>query len=137
MRTSGVVLLAALVLPLAATAQSPMQSAGSSAGAVKVPAYITRAMNNPARVSDNKTNVMQNDADRKMAAVLTFTGVKPGDTVLELAPGSGYWTSVFSLIVGPKGHVYTVWPDEMAKFSAKSFDRWQGLVKESAYSNVS
>lgn len=135
MRKSTCALLGLLLVPLAAVAQSPAPEASS--GSMKIPAYITRAMNNPARVSDNKTNLMQNDADRKMATVLAFTGVKPGDKVLELVPGSGYWTSVFSLIVGPKGHVYTVWPDEMAKFSAKSFDKWQGVVKESTYSNVS
>jgi predicted methyltransferase len=38
--------------------------------------------------------------------------------VLELIPGSGYFTRVFSAIVGPKGHVYVVWPNEYAKEDA-------------------
>ena len=131
MRCSGYALTAALLLPLAATAQ-PTGSAPTSSGAVNVPAYITRAINDPARAADRK-----DDVRRKMADVMTFTGVKPGDKVLELVPGTGYWTRVFSQIVGSEGHVYTVWPNEMMKFSAKSFGKWQGLVKTPHYANVS
>ena len=121
-------LLGALLLPLAAAAQS---SAASGSADVKVPAYITKAINDPARAADKK-----DDARRKIAEVMAFSGVKPGDKVVELDPGSGYWTRVFSRIVGQEGHVYTVWPDEMAKFSAKSFANWQGLTKDT-YKNVS
>ncbi|HKT41350.1 MAG TPA: methyltransferase, partial [Rhodanobacteraceae bacterium] len=128
MRTLGFTLLVALGLPLAAIAQS---SAPAASGSARVPAYITRAIDDPARAADRK-----DDARRKIADVMAFAGVKPGDKVLELVPSSGYWTRVFSRIVGPDGHVYTVWPDEMAKFSAKSFANWQGLVK-STYTNVS
>src|SRR6185312_11496727 len=124
MRTLGFTLLAALVLPLAAVAQSSAPAVSGS-GAMKIPAYVTKAINDPARAADKK-----DDARRKTADVMAFTGVKPGDKVLELVPGSGYWTRVFSRIVGSNGHVYTVWPDEMAKFSAKSFANWQGLVKK-------
>jgi predicted methyltransferase len=69
-----------------------------------------------------------------MAAVMTFTGVEPGDKVLELVPGSGYWTRMFSAIVGPEGHVYTVWPDE---FANESYANWQKLVATPHYANVS
>jgi len=131
MRTPSLVLLAAVMLPLAANAQSSAPSSAASMQTAKIPAYITRALNDPARAADKK-----DDARRKIADVMAFAGVKPGDKVLELVPGSGYWTRVFSRIVGSKGHVYTVWPDEMAKYSAKSFADWQGLVKET-YTNVS
>lgn len=126
MRKPGYALIALLWLPLAATAQ-PTPPASSTT----VPAYVEKAINDPARAADRK-----DDARRKMAQVMTFAGVKPGDKVLELVPGSGYWTRVFSRIVGPDGHVYTVWPDEMAKYSAKSFANWQDLVKNT-YTNVS
>lgn len=132
MRTTGsIILLAALALPFAAIAQSGPDASTPAASAAKIPAYVTQAINDPARAADRK-----DDARRKIADVMAFAGVKPGDKVLELDPGSGYWTRVFSRIVGPEGHVYTVWPDEMAKYSAKSFADWQGLVK-STYSNVS
>jgi len=130
MRTLGFTLLVALALPLAAVAQSSA-SAASGSSTARVPAYITHAINDPARAADKK-----DDARRKMAEVMAFTGVRPGDKVVELDPGSGYWTRVFSRIVGASGHVYTVWPNETAKFSAKSFANWQGLVKDT-YKNVS
>ena len=131
MRNPTLVLLAALALPLAANAQSAAPSSTSATQAANVPAYVTKAIDDPARAADRK-----DDARRQIAAVMTFAGVKPGDKVLELDPGSGYWTRVFSRIVGPNGHVYTVWPDEMAKYSEKSFANWQGLVKDT-YKNVS
>jgi predicted methyltransferase len=130
MRISACALTGALLLPLVAVAQSSAPAASGSSAA-QIPAYITSAMNDPARAADRK-----DDARRKMADVMAFTGVKPGDKVLELVPGSGYWTRVFSRIVGPQGHVYTVWPNETAKFSAKSFANWQELAK-STYTNVS
>ena len=131
MRNPSLVLLAALAVPLAANAQSSAPPSMTAAHAANVPAFVTKAIDDPARATDKK-----DDARREIAAVVTFTGVKPGDKVLELDPGSGYWTRVFSRIVGANGHVYTVWPDEMAKYSAKSFANWQGLVK-GTYKNVS
>jgi predicted methyltransferase len=46
------------------------------------------------------------DADRKPAEVVAFAGVKPGQTVAELAPGGGYFTRILSAAVGPNGIVY-------------------------------
>ena len=48
------------------------------------------------------------DAARKPAEMLEFAGVKPGQTVVDLIPGGGYFTRVFSKAVGPKGVVYAV-----------------------------
>lgn len=121
--------LTCLALPLAAQAQSQPASAASSPA---VPAYVTAAINDPARADDKA-----DDARRQMAAVMTFTGVKPGDTVIELVPGSGYWTRVFSQIVGPEGHVYTVWPEQMLKYSKKSLAQWKKLSATPHYANVS
>ena len=96
-----------------------------------VPAYVTAALNDPARKEDSA-----DDARRQLAAVVTFAGVKPGQKVVELVPGQGYWTRAFSNIVGANGHVYTVWPDGMQKYAAKSLATWQGLVTKAPYTNV-
>jgi predicted methyltransferase len=48
------------------------------------------------------------DAARKPAEMLEFAGVKPGDTIVDLIPGGGYFTRIFSKAVGPKGTVYAV-----------------------------
>lgn len=128
MHKLGYALIAGLLLPLAGTAHTT----APAADAKTAHSYITKAINDPARAADKK-----DDARRKMTAVMTFAGVKPGDKVLELVPGTGYWTRVFSRIVGSKGHVYTVWPNEMAKFSTKSLAKWQDLAKPPHYANVS
>jgi predicted methyltransferase len=47
------------------------------------------------------------DAMRKPAETIAFAGVKPGDKVAELNPGGGYFTRIFSKLVGANGKVYT------------------------------
>ena len=60
---------------------------------------------------------VKRDGDRKTAETLAFTGVKPGDKVMDLVPGAGYFTKLFVDVVGPKGHVYSVYPAELAKIA--------------------
>ncbi|HEY2395637.1 MAG TPA: methyltransferase [Rudaea sp.] len=119
-------ILIVLAVPFAASTAVAAESKGAA------PAYIAAAMNDPARKED-----AANDSRRHAAAVIAFTKVRPGEKVLELIPGSGYWTRIFSGAVGPKGHVYTVWPKEMEKYAAKSLANWQELVKKPPYTNVS
>lgn len=114
----------ALVAPLAVAAAKETKGAAS--------ADISAALNAAARKED-----AANDERRKAAEIMAFAKVKPGQKVLELVPGSGYWTRIFSAIVGPKGHVYTIWPHEMDKYAAKSIANWQELVKQPPYTNVS
>jgi predicted methyltransferase len=47
------------------------------------------------------------DELRKPAETIAFAGVKPGDKVAELNPGGGYFTRIFSKLVGANGKVYT------------------------------
>jgi predicted methyltransferase len=50
------------------------------------------------------------DAARKPAEMLAFAGVKPGDKVVDFIPGGGYFTRIFSVAVGPSGHVFAAAP---------------------------
>lgn len=126
MRHAMLALLLTLPLPAVATAQVADLHSGA------ITAAVQKGVDDPARAADR-----HEDARRKLALVMTFAEVKPGQNVLELVPGSGYWTRAFSAIVGPTGHVYTVWPDEMGKYSAKSLANWQKLVATPHYANVS
>ena len=65
------------------------------------PAYIRSAIESPARPAEQKAR----DANRKPAQLLTMSGIKPGDHVVEFASFGQYFTSFLSDIVGPKGHV--------------------------------
>jgi predicted methyltransferase len=126
MRQTVLAVLLALALPTVALAQVSNMHGGAITVAVQ------KAVNDPARAAD-KTN----DARRKVALVMTFAEVKPGQKVVELIPGSGYFTRVFSAIVGPQGHVYTVWPNEYAKEDADDVAGSQKLATDPHYANVS
>ncbi|MBF5041663.1 class I SAM-dependent methyltransferase [Aggregicoccus sp. 17bor-14] len=102
----------------------------ASAWAAPPPA-IAKAAKDPARAEDAK-----NDARRKGPELLAFSGVKPGDTVLELIPGGGYFTRLFSKVVGPKGKVYAVWPSEYDKESHPDSDKMRALAKEPGFGNL-
>ena len=67
------------------------------------PDRIAAAIANPDRPTDYRRLM---DPIREPAKTLAFSGVKPGMTVGEFYPGGGYFTTMISDIVGPKGHVY-------------------------------
>jgi predicted methyltransferase len=55
--------------------------------------------------SDRPAADRARDADRKPAEVLAFFGVEPGDRVVELMAGRGWYTEVLGRLVGPDGVV--------------------------------
>lgn len=70
---------------------------------------IAAAVADPARPATDT----HRDADRKPAETLAFTGVKPGEVVADYAAGQGYFTRLFSDVVGSQGHVYASVPSEL------------------------
>jgi predicted methyltransferase len=76
-------------------------------------ANVVAAIADPGRTQEDRDR----DAARKPEEMLVFAGVKPGQTVVDLLPGSGYFTRLFSVAVGPKGRVYAFIPTEVAKFA--------------------
>ena len=98
-----------------------------------VPAYVSAAVSDHARPeADTKR-----DQDRKPAELVAFAGVKPGDKVADVLPGAGYFTRIFSKIVGPQGHVYAVVPASVATGVPKKLDDIKALVADPAYGNTS
>ena len=76
------------------------------------------------------------DARRKPGELIAFAGVKPGDKVLDLIPGDGYWTRIFSKIVGPEGRVYAVWPINYARTATGNVETLRGLAADKYYGNI-
>jgi predicted methyltransferase len=70
------------------------------------PDPVAAAVADKSRPADD----VQRDAERKPAEMLRFAGVKAGMTVVELLPGRGYFTRLFSDAVGPSGHVVALYP---------------------------
>jgi predicted methyltransferase len=99
----------------------------------RIPAYVTTAIANPAR-NEKDPDI---DTRRHPAELMAFAGVKPGDKVLDLIPGSGYFTKIFSGIVGKHGHVYSVWPNEYDAESHPDSDNLRALARSPQFTNVS
>jgi predicted methyltransferase len=76
---------------------------------------LTAAVADSSRPDSDTTR----DADRKPEQTLAFSGIKPGDKVADYVADSGYFTRLFSSVVGSKGHVYAVEPTAFFKY--KSF----------------
>lgn len=100
-----------------------------------VPKAIAAAVADPARPETDR----QLDADRKPAESVAFAGLKPGEKVADLIPGGGYFTRIFSAVVGPKGHVFAVPPPRRPNAPEGSPDpasRVQPIAADPHYSNV-
>jgi predicted methyltransferase len=93
----------------------------------------------PAFKIDNSTRPAEQvarDADRKPVAMLRFAKVKPGQTVVDLLPGTGYFTRLFSQAVGPNGKVVALVADAYAARNPKARTDIEALAAEPAYKNV-
>ena len=91
--------LAALVL---AVALAPELSRATPAGAGHVDPALAAAIADSARTAA----FVARDPARHPAEELTFLGVKPSMTVVELWPGGGYWTEILGAYLAPKGRYY-------------------------------
>jgi predicted methyltransferase len=115
----------------AALAIAVFFAAISNAASMAAPRYVTDAIADPQRSDDASI-----DQRRHPIELAEFAQIKPGDTVVDLVPGAGYFTKIFSQIVGPKGHVYAVWPAEYARIDGGEVDAIRELVRDPHYSNV-
>ena len=76
------------------------------------------------------------DARRHPAELVGLSGVHSGQHVLDLIPGNGYWTRIFSKIVGPKGKVYAVWPEAYGKLAMGDVAKLKAIAADPTYPNV-
>src|SRR3984957_6108303 len=72
----------------------------------------------------------------KLAALSRLALVAGGSTVIDVCPGDGDWTRLFSDIVGPEGRVYSFVPAEVAHFKNDPVARMRTLAKEPGRENV-
>ena len=72
----------------------------------------------------------------KLSELIRFARVDAGATVIDVYPGDGDWTRLFSDVVGPEGRVYSFVPAEVAHFKNDPVGRMQTLAKEPGRENV-
>jgi predicted methyltransferase len=111
------------------TALALALSTTALAAAPKLPAGTAHAAADPARKDD-----IAKDSTRHGPELLAFAGVKPGQKVIDLIPGGGYWTRLFAGAVGTSGHVYGVWPSEYVKVDDDEPGPYKALA--AGYPNV-
>ena len=66
---------------------------------------------------------------RKAEAVLAFTGVQPGMTVVEMEAGDGFYTELLGSVVGAEGKVYQQNPAGFDGFLGDSVEKRGHLVR--------
>ena len=72
----------------------------------------------------------------KQSELIHFAGIKEGSTVIDVYPGDGDWTRLFSQVVGPEGSVYSFVPAEISALKSDQVDRMQALAQEPGRENV-
>jgi predicted methyltransferase len=72
----------------------------------------------------------------KLSELIRFAGIDAGSTVIDVYPGDGDWTRLFSDAVGPEGRVFSFVPTEIVTVKGDSVDRMRALAKEPGRENV-
>ncbi len=72
----------------------------------------------------------------KRSELTQFARVGAGATVIDVYPGEGDWTRLFSDAVGPEGRVYSFVPAEVAHFKNDPGGRMRTLATEPGRENV-
>ena len=114
-----------------ALATAPVLAAAPTSAAS--PAPLIAALSDPARPPQE----VRLDALRKPAEVIAFAGLKSGDRVADFMSGNGYFTRIFSRVVGPTGRVYAFIPSQqLAHCSASETAGTRVLGHDTRYGNV-
>ncbi len=122
MRLSMLAVGATLLLASCATTPPPANF---------VPPYVAAAVNDGGRPAADTVR----DPDRKPSEALAFAGIRPGMKVVDLIPGGGYFTRIFSKVVGPTGKVYAYVPDELSRLANRP-PAIAPIVADPQYKNV-
>ncbi len=72
----------------------------------------------------------------KRSELTQFARAGAGATVIDVYPGEGNWTRLFSDAVGPEGRVYSFVPAEVAHFKNDPVGRMRALAAEPGRQNV-
>jgi predicted methyltransferase len=105
---------------------------GAAAIAADVPAGVKAAVSDAKRPAADT----ERDANRKPAEVVAFAGIKAGDKVADINPGGGYFTRIFSKVVGSNGKVYGVVSATTLASRPQAGDAVKAIAADAAYGNV-
>lgn len=115
---------------LIAVSLAALAAAGPAWSQAAPPPHIAQALADPARPAEERAR----DDARQAAGLLAFAGVAPGDTVLDLIMGGGYFTRLLAAAVGPEGRVIAFQPTEFIAFLPRYGEQQSAVA--AAYDNV-
>jgi predicted methyltransferase len=72
----------------------------------------------------------------KLSELTEFARVEVGSIVIDVYPGDGDWTRLFSGVVGPQGRIFSFVPTEIADVKPDQVGRMQTLAKQPGRENV-
>jgi predicted methyltransferase len=119
--------IVALTMIVAACGQEP-----AATEATALPDSITAAVADANRPTEQR----ELDAVRSPAEVVAFSGMEPGDVAIDYRPGGGYYTRIFSKVVGPEGRVYATESTESMEGRADRDEAVRAIAADPAYPNV-
>jgi predicted methyltransferase len=137
MRHFRPVAIAALLTAVAAACSAPSHDAVAKDSAAKPGDALAAAVAAPTRTPAN----VARDKYRHPAETLAFFGVKPGDTVVELWPGAGWYTEILApLAKAGGGTLYAAapWDRGLNRVKAKQTENADvyGAVKLAEFPNA-
>jgi predicted methyltransferase len=78
------------------------------------------------------------DAVRKPGQLMSFAQLRAGDKLVDFMPGNGYFTRLFSNVVGAGGHVYAFLPaEQLMNCSPAEVAGTKSLTADARYTNIS
>ena len=114
-------------------AEAPAEPAPAPAPvAAQIPGYVADAVNDPNRPAEQR----ELDGVRMPAETIAFAGLEPGNIIVDYRPGGGYFTRIFSKVVGPNGKVYVSDSAERIAENGERDDAVEALAADPNYSNV-
>jgi len=99
------------------------------AAAQQIPDYVVKAVADPNRPQADTSR----DFRRATAESMAFATVKPGDKVLDIDPGSGFASRIFSKIVGDQGHIYALVSPDNLKARPEAYETLKKTAANPAY----
>lgn len=105
--------------------------AAPAIAAPSLPRHIAAAAADPARAAQAR-----DDARRHGPAIIAFAGLQRGGKVIDLIPGGAYWTRLFALTVGPRGHVYGIWPKPYADEARRNVRDYDVIASKPPFTNI-
>lgn len=118
--------------PAPATTESAAPATPQAATKAPTPDFIADAIGDETRLADARMR----DAFRKPAEILTFSGLRRGDKVVEVAPGGGYYTALLSRVVGPEGKVYAIDSDRLFEYMPRLREGFAEYIERDPRDNV-